>query len=188
MVVLVAYFASKSTPSTPATQPGPGTQTGQAPAAPVKTDAGVVTPAGVVAATGTSPIATSGLVVTAEGKPVKLDVTPGTPQAPQQSNPITKPADLPSKAIKLSISSAGWSPKEFTVSSGAAITVAVTATDNQTHVFKFDDPSLDAVAVGIGPGETRAITFNAPKAGTYKFHCDVPGHSGRGETGDMVVK
>lgn len=185
VVVLVAYFASRSLPTS--NNQNPATNTNQQPGK--KTDQGVVTPSGVVAASGTSPIANSGQVVTPQGAPVKLNVAPGTPDAPQQSNPIAKPADLPSKAVKLSISaSGGWSPKEFTVSSGSAVTVAVTATDNQTHVFKFDDPSLDAVAIGIGPGETRAITFNAPKSGTYKFHCDVPGHSGRGEVGQMVVQ
>jgi len=67
--------------------------------------------------------------------------------------------------------------------------VAVSSTDGYTHVFMFDDPSLSAVAVGVGPKETRAITFNAPaKAGTYSFHCDVPGHTARGEVGAMIVK
>lgn len=189
VVVLVAYFASKSTPSLqPSGQPTATGESAGGPDAPVVTDQGTVTPQGVVAAPGTSPIAESGQVVTAEGKPVKLDVTPGTPEAPQQSNPIASPAELPRAAVKVSISSAGFEPTQFSVKSGEAVTVSITSSDTQTHVFKFDDPSLEAVAIGVGPGETRAITFPAPKAGTYKFHCDVPGHAGRGEVGEMVVR
>ena len=149
---------------------------------------GTKTPQGIVTATGTSPISDTGKVVTQAGTPVKLNVTPGTPDAPQQSNPIASPRDISSQAIKVSVSAAGFSPSSFTVKSGAVVTLAVTSVDTQTHVFLFDDKSLSAVAVGIGPGETRAITFNAPKSGEYSFHCDVPGHKGRGEAGKMIVK
>ncbi|MEK7107406.1 MAG: cupredoxin domain-containing protein [Patescibacteria group bacterium] len=149
---------------------------------------GIKTPQGVVAAPGTSPISETGKVVTPAGEAVKLNVTPGTPEAPQQSNPIASPKDLPPQAIKLSVSAAGFSPSSFTVSAGAAVTLAVTSADTQTHVFMFEDASLSAVAIGVGPGETRAITFNAPKSGEYAFHCDVPGHKSRGEVGKMTVK
>ena len=149
---------------------------------------GAKTEQGTVAAPGTSPISEAGKVVTKTGEDVKLNVTPGTPEAPQQSNPIASPKDLPPQTVKISVSAAGFSPSSFTVKSGAAVPLAVTATDSQTHVFLFDDKSLSAVAIGVGPGETRAISFNAPKAGEYAFHCDVPGHSARGEVGKMIVQ
>lgn len=153
-----------------------------------KTDQGTVTEKGIVAAPGTSAISTStGKVVTNEGVEVKNDVVPGTPQAPQQSNP-TSPEALPSAAIKLDVSAAGYSPNQFTVKAGAPVTLSITSSDTQTHIFMFDDSSLSAVAVGVAPKETRAITFNAPtKKGDYTFKCDVPGHAGRGETGKMIV-
>jgi len=152
-----------------------------------KTDQGTVTEKGVVAAPGTSPISTStGKVVTQEGKEVKNNVTPGTPEAPQQSNPVT-PEALPASAVKLDVSSSGFSPNQFTVKAGAPVTLSVTSKDTQTHIFMFDNTSLSAVAIGVGPGETRAITFNAPSKGEYTFKCDVPGHAGRGETGKMIV-
>ena len=135
-------------------------------------------------APGTSAVSSKGEVVTKEGKPVKLDASPGTPDAPQQSNPVS---EAPAGAVKLTMTASGFSPKEFTARAGQAVALSVTAGDSQTHVFMFDDASLSAVAVGVAPGETRVITFNAPKVGSYKFHCDVPGHSGRGETGTMVV-
>lgn len=145
------------------------------------------TPQGIVAAPGLSPVSDEGQVVTREGAPVDLDVTPGSPSAPQQSNPIA-PEELPSASVKIEMSASGIAPSTFRVRSGNAVTLAVTATDSQTHVFMFDDAALSAVAVGVGPGETRAITFNAPSRGQYPFHCDVPGHAARGETGVMIVE
>ena len=81
----------------------------------------------------------------------------------------------------------GFSPNSFTVSAGAPVTISITSGDQYSHVFAFEDASLSAVAVGVGPGETRAITFNAPKtAGAYKFYSNIPGQSG--EAGVMTVK
>ncbi len=132
-----------------------------------------------------SPVTQDGKVVTGEGVPVKLDVEPGSPEAPQQSNPIS---EAPKDSVELTMTASGISPSIFEVLSGAPIIISITSGDAQTHVFKFNDPSLSAVAVGVGPGETRAITFNAPAKGEYSFFCDVPGHSERGETGVMVVE
>jgi plastocyanin len=148
---------------------------------------GVQTPKGEVAALGASPVASSGQVIAPTGQPAKNDVQPGSPQAPQQSNPVPI-KDLPPSTIKLTVTASGFSPSSFTVKAGAAVTVSVASGDDQTHVFMMDDPALSALAVGVGPGENRAITFNAPKPGTYNFHCDVPGHAGRGETGKIIVE
>lgn len=137
---------------------------------------------------GANPISKDGTVVTTEGVAVKNDAVPMSPEAPKQTPPVAV-TDLPSSVIKLSVSAAGWSPAEFSVNAGAPVTVAITSDDDFTHVFMFDNPSLAAVAVGVSPRETRAITFNAPsEKGEYTLHCDVPGHSGRGETGKMIVK
>lgn len=135
----------------------------------------------------TSPVTPEAQVVTPEGEPVRNDALPGTPEAPQQSNPISEDV-LPEETIKLRISPDGITPADFSVSAGSVVVLSVSSVGDQTHVFKFKDPSLEAVAVGVGPGETRAITFNAPGAGEYEFFCDVPGHAGRGETGVMIVK
>lgn len=149
---------------------------------PVLKDATIVVP-------GANPVTKDNKVVTQEGKQTQNNVVPMTPSAPQQTAPIASTATLSNSVIKLGVSASGWDPKEFTVKVGAPTTVAVSSTDGYTHVFMFDDTSLSAVAVGVGPKETRAITFNAPaKAGNYSFHCDVPGHTGRGEVGVMIVK
>ena len=134
-----------------------------------------------------SPVTQEGQVVTQTGESVKLDVEPGSPDAPQQSNPISEEA-LPKEAIKLRVSETGFSPNTFTVKSGTAVTLSLTTADDRSHIFKFNDPNLSAVAIGVGTSKTRAITFNAPAKGEYSFFCDVPGHSERGETGVMVVE
>jgi len=127
------------------------------------------------------------VVVTPAGKPVKNNVKPGAPEAPQQTAPISVEA-LPSDSIKLTGSASGFNPNSFSVKAGQLVTLSLTSVDGMTHVFLFDNPSLAAVAIGVGPNETRAITFNAPETGEYAFHCDVPGHSARGEKGVMTVK
>jgi len=142
----------------------------------------------VVAVVGANPITKEGVVVTTEGVEVKNDAVPMSPGAPKQTSPVAK-EDLTESVIQLEISATGWVPNEISVKAGAPITLAITATDDFTHVLMFDDSSLSAVAVGVSPHETRAITFNAPAtAGEYAFHCDVPGHASRGEVGKMIVE
>ena len=127
------------------------------------------------------------IVVTPTGKPVKNDARPGSPEAPQQTAPISV-EDLPSGSVKLTGSADGFKPSTFEVKAGQLVTMSLTSVDKMTHVLLFDDPSLAAVAIGVGPDETRAITFNAPKAGEYALHCDVTGHAASGEKGTMIVK
>lgn len=127
------------------------------------------------------------VVVTPTGKPVKNDARPGSPEAPQQTAPISTDA-LPAGSVKLTGSAQGFNPATFEVKAGQLVTLSLTSIDKMTHVLLFEDAELAAVAIGVGPDETRAITFNAPKAGEYPFNCDVPGHASRGEKGVMIVK
>lgn len=137
---------------------------------------------------GANPIAKNGIVVTPAGEAVQNDAVPMSPEAPKQTSSVVV-EELPDSVIKLSVSAAGFEPNQISVKAGAPITIAITSTDNFTHVFMFDDSALGAVAVGVSPYETRAITFNSPKeAGEYTFRCDVPGHAGRGEVGKMIVQ
>ena len=147
---------------------------------PIVKEAQVVVP-------GASLVAKDETVITPEGKPTENNVIVGSASAPKVTGPISSPSSLPSNVIKLGISAAGFSPKEFTVKAGAATTISLTSTDNSTHILIFADPSLSAVAIGVIAKETRAMTFNAPtKAGNYAFICRVPGHTS--ETGTMIVK
>jgi len=131
-------------------------------------------------------VSEEGEVLTPAGESVDNTALPGSPDAPKQSRSLTE-EEIPETAIQLTVSASGFVPNEFEVNVGDVVTLSVTSAD-RTHVFKFDDASLQAVAIGVAGDETRAITFKAPTAGDYTFYCDVPGHRGRGETGVMHVK
>lgn len=153
---------------------------------PVQTNSqSVQTAQGVQVVPGTSAVATSGQVVTPQGKPVELNVQPGAPTAPQESASVAVKS-LPPDVVKITATAAGYSPDTFTVQSGHPVTLAVTAGDNRSYVFAFSDPSLSAVAIGVGPGDpTHAITFNAPAPGKYAFVCNMPNCSIHGT---MIVQ
>ena len=142
----------------------------------------------IVVVEGANPIAKDGTVVTRSGNAVQNNVVPMSPEAPKQTDSVVA-EELPESVIKLGVSATGFDPSEISVKAGAPVTIAVTSTDDFTHVFMFDDSALSAVAVDVSSHETRAITFNSPvEAGEYIFHCDVPGHANRGEVGKMIVK
>ena len=136
---------------------------------------------------GASLITPDDVVVTFEGKPTDTSVAPASELAPKRTGSLDK-NDLPSSVILLNASAAGFSPDRITVNAGEPTTIALSSTDEFVHVLKFVDANLNAVQIGVMPGETKAITFNAPAAGTYNFFCEVPEHKDRGEVGVMVVR
>lgn len=113
-------------------------------------------------------------------------VEPSSPTAPQQSGPIDTTQIMPnSKHIKLTLND----PEQQTIyaTQNSIIFLAVTSDDQYTHIFKFEEPELNAIAIGVGPHETRMIafkTYNLPAGNTYHYYCDVPGH---GEHGYLVI-
>ncbi len=136
-------------------------------------------------APGADLVTKDGKVVSAEGKAVKTDVAYNSPEAPKQTMPVSI-KDIPS-AIKLTIKDGAFSPNEFKVKKGTAVTLSLTGGDDKSHILAFSDKAMSAVYINIRPGETRATTFPAPAtAGQYKFFCDFPGHGS--ETGTMIVE
>ena len=138
---------------------------------------------------GASMISKENKVVTPEGKVAKNDVIPASAEAPKAV--VIAKDQLPKTAVNVDVKNGAFSPASFTVSAGQPVSFAVTSADGQVHVVIFSNAVLGAIAMGIGPGETKAITFNAPTTpGEYEFRCDVPGHrgSGAGELGKMIVK
>ncbi|MCL4400243.1 cupredoxin domain-containing protein [Patescibacteria group bacterium] len=103
-----------------------------------------------------------------------------------QSSQITK-SDIPSGAIDLTVGNGAFSPSTLTVQAGSIVRLAFISGDDGTHVFKFDNPVLSSVSLGVGPGGVRILTFVINKTGVYGFHCDVPGHAAMGEVGKLVV-
>lgn len=138
-------------------------------------------------APGADLIATTGQVVNQEGREVKTDVAYNSPDAPRQTMNLD-PGEVEA-SVNLQVGENAFTPNEFTVSSGEAITIALTGTDDSSHILAFRDSALSAVFINIRPRETRAVTFNAPtQPGRYEFFCDFPGHAARGETGVMIVE
>jgi uncharacterized cupredoxin-like copper-binding protein len=128
-----------------------------------------------------------------EGEEPGEEALPAEPEWQRPEEPMSSPpleiAEIPEETIELGVTAQGFSPSSFEIEKGKEVTLSVTSRDQWTHVFKFKDPSLAEVAIGLAPGETRAITFYTPsEKGEYEFFCDVPGHEGRGEKGVMIVK
>ena len=122
------------------------------------------------------------------------EVTPSipewqNPEKPSQSAPMSTDGDVPSGTVKMTVTASGFDPSSFEVKAGKEVSLSITSGDQWTHIFKFKDGGLSDIAVGIGPGITRVITFYAPEQkGSYEYYCDVPGHEARGEKGEMIVK
>jgi len=198
IVVLIAagiYLLSLPRPQPEAVPPSAEAPEEGVPAVPEEPEAAPVAPEGEAPAVpegeaavpGGSPVSGEGEVITPEGAPVKPEALPGSPEAPKQSRSL-KEEETPEGAVKLKVSASGYTPNEFTVKAGQVVTLCVTSED-RTHVFKFEDPALQGVAIGLAGGETRCITWKAPaRTGNYPFYCDVPGHRDRGEIGVMKVK
>lgn len=111
------------------------------------------------------------------------------PEKPMQS-PALEGSEIPKQAIKLEVSvEKGFVPSSFEVKKGEKVVLVITGKDRWSHSFKFRNKELEEVAVGLGAGQTRAITFYAPnEAGEYEFFCDIVNHESMGEKGAMRVK
>lgn len=110
------------------------------------------------------------------------------PDDSTSSRPLEE-KDIPQGAIKIGITANGFSPSSFEVKKGEKVILILTSQDEWSHSLRFRHESLSQVAVGVSPGETRGISFYAPKEpGEYAFFCGLYGHEARGERGIMIVK
>jgi len=91
--------------------------------------------------------------------------------------------------IKISISKEnGFVPQQFEAQAGKAIMIELTSDDNSVHGLRFAEKNLKNLTMGVNPGQTTSITFEAPKElGNYSFYCTAPGHKRKGEIGIMIV-
>ena len=116
--------------------------------------------------------------------PKPLSAMPGSAAAPKQV--VVETNNIPASAVKLTISDTGFSPKEFTVSAGQKVSLAISSNSNGTHVFIFPNAALMALTMMVSSGETKVMEFTAPPAGSYTFRDDIPGF--HNNTGTMIVK
>jgi len=180
-VVIVSPVNNSST-TTESVAPASGTSTTPTSPAASKIPEGTRTDA-----TGANLITKDNKVITQTGEATNNGVGPMSPLAPQVTVALQKD-QLSSAVLKLNLSAGSFTPNQITTKAGAPTTISVTSLDG-AHTFLFDDSALSAINMGINPGETRAVTFNAPtKAGEYTFRCNIPGHDTRGEVGKLIVK
>ncbi|MCO6746542.1 cupredoxin domain-containing protein, partial [Streptomyces sp. CHA1] len=72
----------------------------------------------------------------------------------------------------------------LTTVAGMPTAFSLTNVDDKAHIISFDDARVQAVAVLVGPGQTKTINFNAPEeTGTYTFNCQYHPE----EVGEMIV-
>ena len=117
-----------------------------------------------------------GIVITEEGIPAVTEgVAPMSENAPKQSKILTEEEkeQVSENAIEMEVNNeTGFTPSQFKVKPGQAVTILLTATDNRKHEFRFRDDKLRAVTVVVKEGQSRAMTFNAPtQMGSYEFYC-----------------
>lgn len=113
-------------------------------------------------------------------------LSPGDYHLIDQSSPSSA-GQVPADAVKLTVSSSGFSPNVITAKAGAVIKLAVISSDDSTHVFKFDNPDLSSISIGVGPYSMRVLTFTIDKSGIYGFHDDVPGRAQAGVVGRLIL-
>jgi len=125
----------------------------------------------------------TGDVISQVGQEAKNNVQSGLGTAPA-SSPKIDPSKLPSSSVKLIMSTSGFSPAEFTVNPGQAISLAITNNTPWGEIVKFSDSSLSAIGLSLLIGDTGTITFNAPlKVGEYVFSADLAKVQGK-----MIIK
>jgi plastocyanin len=70
--------------------------------------------------------------------------------------------------VKLTAKGIKWDTTTLDLKSGTSYTVEVTNDDSVEHNFTFQQAGADKDVEG---GEDVKVTFTAPAAGSYEFHC-----------------
>jgi plastocyanin len=71
--------------------------------------------------------------------------------------------------LKLTAQGTAWDTTSFDLKSGSSYTLEVTNKDSVEHNFTFEKAGADQDVEG---GEDAKVTFTAPAAGSYEFHCE----------------
>ncbi len=80
-----------------------------------------------------------------------------------------------------------YNPATITAAVGQPINITMNNTGALQHTFVWDDQeTTTAIDAAGGESGTTARTFDA--AGTYGFHCNVPGHKEAGMVGTVTIQ
>src|SRR3990172_7045209 len=108
----------------------------------------------------------------------------------------------PSTSIKVNFSDFKFTPAEFTIPAGQAITITATNEGQVEHEFVImklgmtvgdtfgdEDDANIYWEVEAQPGETKTETFTAPtEPGEYQIVCGIAGHLEQNMVGKLIVK
>jgi cytochrome c oxidase subunit II len=74
-----------------------------------------------------------------------------------------------SDKITLTAKGIAWDKTQLNIPAGKQVTVTVNNQDSVEHNFTFEDAKANK---DVEKGETAEVTFTAPAAGSYEFHCE----------------
>ena len=99
------------------------------------------------------------------------------------SAPLAEAAtDMITLTNKLENGKKVWQPATATVKAGDKVEITLVNTLADPHGFEIKEFGQKVV---LGPKETKTISFDATKSGTFKFDCQLhPAHIG----GELIVK
>ncbi len=121
-----------------------------------------------------------------EGSTTVVESLRLTLPVPDQSM-VSVESDIPEGAIKIEGLETGFSPSEFKVEKGEMVTLALVSRIDYPYILTFYEESMPAISIGLGPQETRWISFKAPDvAGEYQFRNDAYGRTN--QKGKMIVE
>ncbi len=115
-------------------------------------------------------------------------VEAGAAASPVAATPAATPVEDSAgggEGVELVTVDLAFEPAEFTIPAGTDVVVTITNEGMLEHDFHVDD--LGIASDLLGNGETTTVTINA-EAGTYEFHCAVPGHREAGMVGTLTVE
>lgn len=88
-------------------------------------------------------------------------------------------------AITLTAVDIAYAEADLTIPANTDVELTITNDGVLQHSFVIDEHGIDSGP--LNGGESTTITLNLP-AGTYQYHCDVPGHTEAGQTGTLIVE
>lgn len=106
---------------------------------------------------------------------------PAEPEAPQPTESTEAAAPQP---ITITMGDNFFDPTTMTIPAGTPTTITIVNNGGLKHNFSINDLGI---SVDVEAGATQTVEINAA-AGTYTYHCDIPGHTEAGMTGTLTVQ
>jgi uncharacterized cupredoxin-like copper-binding protein len=88
-------------------------------------------------------------------------------------------------AVAIDLTEFAFQPNTFTVAAGMDAQVTFTNRGQLPHNFTCD--ALGIATQDLAPGATETVTINTA-AGSYDFHCSIPGHADAGMIGNFTAE